>query len=90
MAKKYNDQDMSTNLLISLKHLKAELNTFTQEASNTDLYNKVTALYDSISTLQRDVFDMMCKQGWYAMTSESKANITKAYTKAKKAESDLA
>ena len=40
MATNYSDKDISTNLLISLKHMKAEFNTFTQEASNDALYKE--------------------------------------------------
>ena len=31
-SKSYGDKDIATNLLVTLKHMKAELNTFTQEA----------------------------------------------------------
>ena len=44
MAANYSDKDISTNLLISLKHMKAEFNTFTQEASNDALYKEISAL----------------------------------------------
>ena len=83
MAANYSDKDISTNLLISLKHMKAEFNTFTQEASNDALYKEISALYQS-------VFNMMCEQGWYQMKSDTAANISKAYTKAENSKSELA
>ena len=39
-SKSYGDKDIATNLLVTLKHMKAELNTFTQEASNDELFTK--------------------------------------------------
>lgn len=89
-SQSYSDKDISTNLLVTLKHMKSEFNTFSQEASNEKLYKEIDALYQEISTLQRDVFEMMSSQGWYKMTSDSAANISKAYTKASDSESELA
>lgn len=86
----YGDQDISTNLLVTLKHMKAEYNTFTQEANNESLYKEIDKLYQVVSQLQRDVYEMMCTQGWYKMTSDSAKNISKAYTKASDSEADLA
>ena len=85
----YEEKDIATNLLISLKHMKAEFNTFTQEASNEDLFQTIDEVYTCVSRLQRDVFDMMCQQGWYNMTADSAKNISKAYTKYSNSEDDL-
>lgn len=89
-SKNYSEKDISTNLLVTLKHMKQEFNTFTQEASNETLYTDIFTLYESISQLQRDVFEMMSAQGWYKMTADTNKNISKAYTKFSKSESELA
>ncbi len=91
MAKtcKYGDKEIATNLLVTLKHMKSEINIFTQEASNQELYQIVDQVYDCISTLQRDVFDMMCVQGWYELTADTKENIAKAYRKLSKSKAEL-
>lgn len=86
----YGDKDIATNLLVSLKHMKAEFNTFTQEASNEELFQKIDEVYTCVAQLQREVFEMMCSQGWYKMTADSSKNISKAYTKFSKSESELA
>ncbi|WP_416326324.1 spore coat protein [[Eubacterium] hominis] len=88
-SKSYSEKDIATNLLVTLKHMKAEYNTFTQEASNESLYSEIKELYDCISTQQRNVFEMMCSQSWYQMTADSAKNISKAYTKFSKSESEL-
>lgn len=87
--KTYSDKEIATNLLITLKHMKAEYNTFSQEASNEDLYKEVAALYECLSTQQRKVFEMMKQQSWYKMTSDSEKNISKAYTKFSNMEDEL-
>lgn len=88
-SKKYSDKDIATNLLVTLKHMKAEYNTFTQEASNESLYSEINTIYQCISQQQRDVYEMMKGQGWYKMTADSTKNINKAYTKFSKSESEL-
>lgn len=89
-SKSYSDKDISTNLLITLKHMKAEYNTFTQEASNEALYNEINTVYECISQQQRNVFEMMCSQGWYKMEADSAKNISKAYTKFSNSKKELA
>lgn len=85
----YADKEIATNLLVTLKHMKSELNIFTQEASNEELFQEIDQAYNQISTLQREVFEMMCAQGWYQMKSDSKDSISKAYKKFSKSESEL-
>ena len=50
-SKSYGDKDIATNLLITLKHMKAELNTFTQEASNDELFIPVYPLCKEMSSI---------------------------------------
>lgn len=87
--KSYSEQDIMTELLVSLKHLKSEYNLFTQEASCDDLFKEATALYTEISKMQRDVFNLMSQKGWYKMKSETTTKLSQAYTKLSKSEADL-
>ena len=77
----YDDKAIATNLLIDLKNLKELFNTFSQETSNESLYSEIDSLYEEISTMQRNLYDLMKKQGWYKMQAEEKTKISKAYTK---------
>lgn len=88
-SKGYGDKDIATNLLVTLKHMKAEVNTFSQEASNKELYEVVDQVYNCVSTLQREVYEMMSAQGWYKMTSDTKESISKAYTKFSNSKKEL-
>lgn len=85
----YNDQIISANLLASLKHLKALCCTFSQEAGSDALFEKCEKLYQEISALQRNVYDMMEEQGWYVMKSDTHSSIQKAYDKFKEKAKDL-
>lgn len=85
----YSEKDIATNLLVTLKHMKSELNLFTQEASNETLFKEINEVYTCVSTLQREVFEMMCSQSWYKMTPDTAASISKAYTKFSNSKNDL-
>lgn len=85
----YADKEIATNLLVTLKHMKSELNIFTQEASNEELFQEIDQAYQQLSALQREVFQMMCAQGWYKMKSDTKDSISKAYKKFSDSESEL-
>lgn len=85
----YSDKEIATNLLVTLKHMKSEYNTFSQEVSNEELFKEVDTLYQDLSAQQRKVYEMMKEQGWYKMTSDSEKNISKAYTKFSKMEDEL-
>lgn len=87
--KSYSEKDIMTELLISLKHMKSEYNIFTQEASGDEVYQKIDELYQEISCMQRDVYNLMSQKGWYKMQSEKATAIAKAYTKNANSEAEL-
>lgn len=75
------EQDIIQNTLLSLKHLKSFFNTFSQEASNAEVYKCVDDAYIDVSQLQRDCFQLMLDQGWYKIQNQTKAAIQKEYKK---------
>lgn len=75
------EQDILQNLLISLKHLKSFFNTFSQEASNDDVLEKVDTAYDEISTLQRNCYDLMVELGYMKIQYQTQSAIEKEYKK---------
>ncbi|NBK97003.1 MAG: spore coat protein [Erysipelotrichia bacterium] len=75
------EQDILLNLLISLKHLKAFFNTFSQEASNDTVLEKANNAYDEISTLQRDCYSLMVDLGYMKISNQTQAAIEKEYKK---------
>ena len=77
------EQDILQNLLISLKHLKSFFNTFSQEASNEDVLEKVDNAYTEISTLQRNCYDLMLSLGYMKMSNQTQSAIEKEYQKYK-------
>ncbi len=77
----YKDKDITTSLLVSLKHMKLLYNTFTQESSNEPLFEEINDIYEEISEMQQCIFEFMKQKGWYVMEAEEKTKVSKAYTK---------
>ena len=60
-------------------HLKEMCKNYAQaltEASNEILYEKYFQIFDNISSLQRDAFELIFKNGWYPLeeVEENKLN----------------
>lgn len=89
MAQENKDQDVINSMLISLKHLKALFNTFSQEAGTCELYEKVDMIYQSISELQRETYDFMIEQNWMQVEAQAEAKIDKAAKKLQKQVSSM-
>lgn len=71
-----NDKDY-LNCLNS--HLKEMCKSYAQaltEASNEILYEKYYQMFDNITSLQRDTYELMFKNGWYPLeeVEETKLN----------------
>lgn len=89
MAQQNKDQDVINSMLISLKHLKALFNTFSQEAGTSELYEKVDSIYQTISELQRETYDFMIEQNWMQVEAQAEAKIDKAAKKLQKQVSSM-
>ncbi len=77
------DQVILENTLIQLKHMKALLNTFAQEASNEQVLKVVEKAYKDISTYQRSTYDLMLSLNFMKVTSQTQSGIKKVYDKYK-------
>ena len=45
------------------------------EASNEKLYQTYKDIFDKISELQRDAYELMFKNGWYTLEAATKTKI---------------
>lgn len=62
-----NDKDYITALLTCLKDMEKNYVIAMTEASNEDLYQKHYATFNQISMLQREVYEVMFRKGWYSL-----------------------
>ena len=73
-----NDKDYITSLLSCLKEMAKNYTLVMTEASNENLYQKYFSIFNQIISLQREVYELMFKKGWYTL---EKAEINKINSK---------
>lgn len=71
---KLNDKDYLNCLLSTLKEMTKSYALAMTEASNRSLYNIYKQSFEEITLLQREVFDVMFRKGWYIL---EKCEVTK-------------
>ncbi len=66
-TKEMNDKDYITTMLTIEKAMVKDYATALTEASNNDLYNDYLDMFNDVSNLQRDIYNLMFKKGWYQL-----------------------
>lgn len=66
-TKQMNDKDFITTMLSIEKALVKDYAVSLTEASNNDLYNDYYDMFDDLSNLQRYIYNLMFKKGWYQL-----------------------
>ena len=74
-----NDKDYMNCLLSSLKELVKNYAISLTEASNENLYNQYKEMFDNYSDMQRDVFELMFRKGWYVLETAETQKINSKY-----------
>lgn len=62
-----NEKDYITCLLSNLKTMSKGYALAMSEASCESLYNVYKEIFFNISTLQREVYEVMFRKGWYVL-----------------------
>ena len=73
-----NDKDYIGSLLSCLQEMNKNYTVALTEASNEQLYQEYKTMFLEYSQLQRDVYELMFKKGWYVL---EKADDNKIITK---------
>jgi len=74
----FNDKDYINTLLSCLKEMVKNYAYAMTEASNQNLYNSYKSMFDNYISLQREVYGIMFRKGWYSL---EKAEIQKISSK---------
>ena len=78
-GKELNDKDYLNCLLSSLKEMVKNYAVVLTEASNENLYSSYKSMFDNYVLLQREVYELMFRNGWYSL---EQAELQKISTKA--------
>lgn len=75
-----NDKDYITCLITTLKEMAKGYTIAMTEASCESLYNVYKDTFDSIISLQRDVYELMFRKGWYVLEKSEVMKINNKFS----------
>ncbi len=84
-----NDKDYITAVLTCLKEMAKNYTVALTEASNETLYQKYFNVFTDISNLQREVYEVMFRKGWYQLEKAEEQKITEKSQKLSQEYNDL-
>lgn len=74
-----NDKDYMNSLLSCLKEMVKNYAIALTEASNETIYNEYKTMFDNYSNLQREVFEIMFRKGWYSLEKAETMKVNNKY-----------
>ena len=74
-----NDKDYLNSVLSSLKDMEKNYTVVLTEASCEYLFNEYESMFNEIKSLQREVFELAFKNGWYVLEKAEDTKITEKY-----------
>lgn len=74
-----NEKDYITSLLSCLKEMEKNYAIAMTEASCENLYNSYKGVFNSIADLQREVYELMFRNGWYCLEKAETQKISKKF-----------
>lgn len=73
-----NDRDIINDLLATEKYMTASYNVVLNEASNEDLYQDLLQIFNETQNMQRRLYNLMFKNGWYSIEKAEPQKISQA------------
>lgn len=74
-----NEKDYMNSLLTCLKEMEKNYAIVLTEASNETLYQKYKEMFDVYASLQREVYELMFRKGWYTLEQAAEQKINQKY-----------
>jgi len=84
-----NDKDYITSLISCLKEMVKNYSVVLTEVSNEYLYKEYKKMFDEYSSLQREVYEIMFRKGWYIIEKAEDTKISNKYQMLNQEFSDL-
>jgi len=76
---KENDKDYLNSALSLLKEMEKNFAIILTEASNETLFGKYEEMFNEIKSLQREVYELLFRKGWYTLEKAEATKITQKY-----------
>ncbi len=74
-----NDKDYINSLLSCLKDMSKNYVIAMSEASNESLFEKHKQVFLSLVSLEREVYELMFRKGWYVLEKSDSQKISQKY-----------
>ena len=78
-GKSINDKDYMKSLLSTYKEMDKNYATVLTEVSNETLYNEYKSMFDEYSSLQREIYELMFRKGWYMIEKVEQQKLDNKY-----------
>lgn len=79
-GKEMNDKDYLNAVLTIEKNITNNISIALNEASNEELYKEFFAFFKETQDLQRELFELAFKNGWYTLEEADKSKIKEKHT----------
>ncbi len=74
-----NERDFVNDMLATEKYMTASYTTAMNEVSNQQLYQDVSLIFKETQDCQRNLFDLMFKNGWYSLEVADQQKMQQSY-----------
>ncbi|MEQ6378080.1 spore coat protein [Bacillaceae bacterium S4-13-58] len=74
-----NERDFMNDMLATEKYMTHAYDTALNEASNDAFYQELVAIYKETQDCQRNMYNTMFKNGWYALEPAQQQKMQQAY-----------
>ena len=74
-----NDKDYITSILTCLKEMSKNYTIAMTEASNESLHKSFHSIFEELMKLQREVYELMFRKGWYILEKAETQKIDQKY-----------
>ena len=74
-----NDKDYVEGILTVCKDIEKNLVVAMTEASNEELYNEIYDMFEDIAELQREIYELWFRKGWFIVEAEDNQKIVKRF-----------
>ncbi|GGF32323.1 hypothetical protein GCM10010954_34410 [Halobacillus andaensis] len=74
-----NERDFVNDLLTTEKYMTGAYNIALNEASNQTLYQDLATIFKETQDCQRNLYNLMFKNGWYALEQAEQTKVQNSY-----------
>lgn len=75
----FNDKDYLNSLLSCLKEMEKNYTNVLTEASNENLYQQYKSMFENYTSLQREAYELLFKNGWYVIEKAEQQKVANKY-----------